>query len=73
VALKVICEREDERDKFKSEEYWSITATCLSGVKKEFSAGLYALDDKKIGKMDIKNGEQAQEITARFQGQRLPH
>jgi DNA topoisomerase-1 len=67
VALKVICEREDERDKFKSEEYWSITATCLSGVKKEFSAGLYALDDKKIGKMDIKNGEQAQEITARFQ------
>ncbi len=26
VALRLVCEREDEREKFKSEEYWSIEA-----------------------------------------------
>lgn len=60
VALRMICEREDEIDAFVPVEYWSITADLLKG-KLPFSAELSKHKDKKI---EIKNKEEADKIVA---------
>lgn len=60
VALRMICEREDEIDAFVPVEYWSITADLLKG-KLPFSAELTKYKDKKI---EIKNKEEADMIVA---------
>ncbi len=46
VTLRVICEREDEVEKFIPEEYWTLEA-LFSNSKKDFIAELYKIDDKK--------------------------
>jgi DNA topoisomerase I len=46
VALRVICEREDEIEKFIPEEYWTLEAVFLKN-KKEFTAILFKVDEKK--------------------------
>ncbi len=58
VALRMICEREDEIDAFKPVEYWSITADLLKG-ELPFSAELTKFKDKKA---DIKNKKEADKI-----------
>lgn len=60
VALRMICEREDEIDAFTPVEYWSVTADLLKG-KLPFSAELSKYKDKKI---EIKNKEEADKIVA---------
>ena len=60
VALRMICEREDEIDAFVPVEYWSVTADLLKG-KLPFSAELTKYKDKKI---EIKNKEEADKIVA---------
>ncbi|MDZ4711848.1 MAG: type I DNA topoisomerase [bacterium] len=68
VALKVICEREDEIQNFKPKEYWSIEGlfTKPSGNTKSFKAKLYKVNDN-IMKYDgekpcIENIEAAHKI-----------
>lgn len=58
VALRMICEREDEIDAFTPVEYWSITANLLKG-KIPFTAELSKYKDKKI---EIKNQKEAEKI-----------
>jgi len=50
VAVKIICEREEEIDKFEPEEYWSITAVFSDG-ETNFEADLFKIDsdDFKLG------------------------
>ena len=60
VALRMICEREDEIDAFVPVEYWSVTADLLKD-KLPFSAELTKYKDKKI---EIKNKEEADKIVA---------
>ena len=60
VALRMICEREDEIDAFTPVEYWTISAELLKG-KAQFSAELTKYKDKKI---DIKTKEEADKIVA---------
>lgn len=60
VALRMICEREDEIDAFTPVEYWTITADLLKG-KLPFSAELSKYQDKKI---EIKNKEEADKIVS---------
>lgn len=50
VALKLICEKEDEIKKFVSKEYWSIFGIFSkpSGGSKSFNAKLYKIDDDII-------------------------
>jgi len=50
VALRLICEREEEIDAFKPQEYWSIEAKLHPADKPsdEFTAVLEKLDGKKI-------------------------
>ena len=58
VALRMICEREDEIEAFVPVEYWSISADLKKGST-SFSAELQKYKDKKI---EIKNEEEAQKI-----------
>ena len=60
VALRMICEREDEIDAFTPVEYWTISAELLKD-KIPFVAELSKYKDKKI---DIKNKEEADKIVA---------
>lgn len=60
VALRMICEREDEIEAFIPQEYWSIHAE-LSKEGKIFEAELSKYKNKAIEKT-IKNEEQAQKI-----------
>ncbi len=53
VALRLVCEREVEIDKFISKEYWNITASLSKGKKDIFDARLFKIDDKTV----VKAGE----------------
>ena len=55
VALRLICEREIEIEKFNIEEYWSITSIFSKNDKQQFTAKLSVLDNNKLAKMDLKN------------------
>jgi DNA topoisomerase I len=46
VALRLICERDEEIRSFVPEEYWSIIGEFRSGDSKEFLAKLFRIDDK---------------------------
>ena len=58
VALKMICEREEEINAFTPVEYWSITADLLKD-KAKFPAELVKYKNSKV---DIKNEKEANEI-----------
>ena len=58
VATKIICDREEEIEKFIPDEYWTISAELLKG-KSKVEAKFYGANGKKL---EIKNGEQAEKI-----------
>ena len=66
VALRVICERECEIEKFKAEEYWSIAADCVNDQKDKFAANLIKYDQKKLEKLSIQNEQQATDIVTQL-------
>ncbi|MCB9993975.1 MAG: type I DNA topoisomerase [Hyphomicrobiaceae bacterium] len=52
VALRLVCDREAEIEKFRPEEYWSVTGRYTHGGK-TFDARLYEVDGKKTDKLAI--------------------
>jgi DNA topoisomerase I len=48
VALKLVCDRESEIDRFVPEEYWNITARLAAAVPPEFDAKLLKRDGASI-------------------------
>ena len=62
VALRMICEREEEIEKFISTEYWDVSAEMRTILGKDFKAKLSHIDSKKLEKFDIKNAEEAEKI-----------
>ncbi|MBU6500635.1 MAG: type I DNA topoisomerase [Patescibacteria group bacterium] len=69
VAVRIIVEREREIQKFRTEEYWSIEAQLAKeNGAQVFSARLYSVDGKNLGKMDIKDENQAQELLDGLKG-----
>lgn len=48
VALRLICEREDEIEKFIATEYWSIVAVFKTEKGEEIKAKLYEVNGKQI-------------------------
>ena len=69
VALRMICEREDEIDAFVPVEYWSISADLKKG-NASFSAELSKYKDKKI---EIKNEAEAQKIADELNDKNLKY
>lgn len=65
VALRMICEREEEIEAFVPQEYWSIH-TDLEKEGKIFEAELSKIKDKPVEKT-IKNQEEAQKIVEYLQ------
>ncbi|MDD4333749.1 MAG: type I DNA topoisomerase [Candidatus Pacebacteria bacterium] len=61
VAVKLICEREEEIEKFVPSEYWTVSA-FFSKNKVVFESILSKIKDKKIDKLFIKNEKEAEEI-----------
>jgi len=58
VALRIVCDRETEIEKFKPVEYWSI-AGRLNEKGKSFEARLYSVDGKVSDKLDVRSGADA--------------
>lgn len=48
VALRLICDREEEIENFIPTEYWTIEAEFISPANKKFAAKFYGLKNKKI-------------------------
>lgn len=69
VALRLICDREDEIERFVSKEYWDIKADMLSPKKEAFVSKLTHLHGKKLAQFDIVTAEQAHAAVASFQAQ----
>ncbi|MFQ5707402.1 MAG: type I DNA topoisomerase [bacterium] len=61
VALRLICEREEEIDKFVPEEYWSIQAKLRGQKSEPFLSNLFKVEDKPF---KISNEQQAKKLTA---------
>ena len=58
VALRLVCDREAEIERFRPQEYWSVGAK-LNEKGKSFEARLYSVDGKVTDKLDIKTGDEA--------------
>lgn len=61
VALRLIVERERERNAFKTDEYWSIEGQFEKEAE-IFEGKLSKIDGKKLDKLAIQNDEAAQKI-----------
>lgn len=69
VALRIICDREDEINAFIPEEYWTLDADIrVEGEKKNISARFYGNSD---GKIDIKSEKQMKEILESLKNQKF--
>lgn len=64
-ALRMIVEREEEIEKFVSQEYWDLEAQ-LHALKKSFTAKLTYYDGNKVEQFTVVNGESAEAIKARL-------
>ena len=47
VALRIVCDRENDIKAFKSEEYWSITLDLEGQIKPNFQSKLFKIDGNK--------------------------
>ncbi len=65
VALRMICERQAEIEKFQAKEFWSIEVQGKS-EKGYIKAALVKLDGKKLAKMEIDSKKKAEEIKTRL-------
>lgn len=62
VALRLICDREDEIDAFKSEEYWDVKLDLKSAKNIDFQASVVEIEGKKLERFSIVNADQAAAI-----------
>jgi len=63
VALRIICDREDEIEAFKSEEYWDVKVDLTNRSGQKVIANLTHINGKKLEKFSIINEVQAKEIS----------
>lgn len=67
VAMRIIVERERERQAFNSDEYWTIEG-LFDKDKQEFPGKLIQIKDKKLKKLDLKDEASAKKITDDLKG-----
>jgi len=67
VALRIICEREQEIQAFQTQEYWTIDAAMAVADPPPFQARLHTISEKKA---DITTAEAAHHIVADLQAAR---
>jgi DNA topoisomerase-1 len=64
VALRLICERENEIEAFRAQEYWTIQAAFATPRDATFEARLTLLDGKKLDKFDLATEADARRAVA---------
>lgn len=70
VAVRLICDREEEIENFKAQEYWSIQAELkkAEGDPRAFMASLTSKGGKKFDKLDLKDKGSADTILTDLEG-----
>jgi DNA topoisomerase-1 len=71
VALRLVCDRELEIEKFKAQEYWSILAELATAKNETFQARLFSIGGKKLEKFDIADQATAERLKAALEGGRF--
>lgn len=64
VALRAICEREEEIERFESQEYWDVAGVMNTGTGDSFKARLTHLDGYKLEKFSLPNETEATKAKA---------
>ncbi len=59
VALRLICDRELEIERFETQEYWTIEGRFEAAPGSPFAARLVTLDGRKLDKFDLKTEAEA--------------
>ncbi|HSW70414.1 MAG TPA: DNA topoisomerase, partial [Gammaproteobacteria bacterium] len=67
-ALRLVVEREEEIERFVSQEYWDLSAD-LEGKNQAFTAKLYLYQGEKLEQFSITNAEQAETIKTLLAGE----
>ncbi|MEJ7015388.1 type I DNA topoisomerase, partial [Sinorhizobium meliloti] len=68
VALRLVCDREAEIERFVTEEYWNISALLKTPRGDEFEARLVSADGKRLPPKAIGNGEEANRLKSLLDG-----
>ena len=68
VALRLVCDREAEIERFVKQEYWLLSTTLLTPRGDSFEARLTEFDGRKLQKLDIGSKEEADGIKAMLEG-----
>lgn len=68
VALRLVCDRELEIERFAREDYWQIAALLDTPRGEGFEARLTEFGGKKLQKLSIKSQEEADSIKAMLDG-----
>ena len=68
VALRIVCDRELEIEKFVAREYWSIVAHLKTQAGAPFAARLVGADGKKISRLDVGSGAEAEAFRTALEG-----
>ena len=62
VALRLVCERENEIERFKPQEYWNISGEFKNSGGADFNARLTGFEGEKLQPLSVTNEEQATKI-----------
>ncbi|MDS7596835.1 type I DNA topoisomerase [Agrobacterium tumefaciens] len=68
VALRLVCDRESEIERFVSEEYWNLSALLKTPRGDEFEAKLTSADGKRLQARGIKTGDDANRLKTLLEG-----
>ena len=71
VAVRIVCEREEEVLAFKAEEYWSVIGNFLGSKEPVFEAKLTEVEGSKDKKIHIPNQKNADTIVAELKKQKF--
>jgi DNA topoisomerase-1 len=63
VALRLICDREEEIENFKSQEYWDIKINLSTNNNQQFQANIFEISGTKLEKFSIINEAKAKEVS----------
>lgn len=67
-ALRLIVEREDEIERFVSQEYWDLTA-ALESQKQGFTAKLHTYQGERLEQFTVTQADQAEQIKAAIEAE----
>ncbi|MDX2157368.1 MAG: type I DNA topoisomerase [Hyphomicrobiaceae bacterium] len=68
VALRLVCDRELEIERFRTEEYWTIVARLATAKAEDIEARLHAIDGARLDRLAIKTEASAAAIKAAVDG-----